>query len=226
VSQDLNTATLRRSGASARRWWLAVALGVAALLVATAVLLPFGLRAAAVRDLRAAGFVILTEKSPLPEWARPLAGDLFDRPFSVMTHEVSVRPHLWSLRHIGPLEDMVLKVEPGVTDVLELQPELRGLGLVEGEVTPEIMDAIIGLHDLENVAIEDCRINAETLRGLSRLPRLKHLSLAGTPLDADCLKALDGLLSLEVLALERTGAPESEVQKLQDALPRVQITDD
>lgn len=213
-------------GAAARRWWLAVALSLAVLLVTTAVLLPYLQRAWAVHELRSAGYVILTRKSSLPEWARAVAGDRFDRPFSVMTHRASVRPHLWSMRHIGPLEDVVLIVEPGVTDVFRLQPELRGLGLIEGEITPEMMDGIASLPDLESVALEDCRIDAATLRGLSRLPRLKHLSLAGTPLDPDCLEALAGLRSLEVLALERTGAPESEVQKLQDALPHVQITDD
>ena len=226
VSHDLNTAAFRLPGAAGRRGWLVVALSLALLLVLTALLLPYVRRAWAFRNLRSAGFVLLTDKASLPEWARRLTADALDRPVSVMTDRVSVRDHLASFRHIGPLDDVSLVAEPGVTAVFPLQPKLRGISLVNGEITPEIMAALAGLPDLEVVGLEDCRIDAPTLGGLSRLPKLKHLSLAGTPLDAECVAALSELRSLDILALERTGAPESDVQKLQDALPHIQITDD
>ena len=65
--------------------------------------------------------------------------------------------------------------------------------------TPELLDLLLGLPNLEEIQLQGCQIEDDDIKKLLKLPKLKAIGLSETPVTHDGLRHLKELETLETL---------------------------
>lgn len=136
----------------------------------------------------------------------------------------------------------------GVRYLLPHGAQLKSLDLSATRVTTHGLNALTGFRVLRELLLADNDITDDGLIGLERFPSLLRLNLAGTgitdnglrhletchtlrylvldrtPITDDGIPALSRLENLETISLRETAVSEAGITRLQEALPKCQIT--
>lgn len=114
----------------------------------------------------------------------------------------------------------------GTLQTLDRLPELESLSLTGCDIDDSDLAALADVSGLRSLNLSSTRVSGVGLSALQDLPRLAHLYLDGTPISHEGVDAIATLNGLTSLSLSNTGLAESEILKLEEALPGVLISDD
>ncbi|MDB5343625.1 MAG: F-box/LRR-repeat protein 20 [Schlesneria sp.] len=105
-------------------------------------------------------------------------------------------------------------------------PMMKTISRVELEwkvITPELVNDIDALSNLETLNLNYAEIDDEGLKSISTLRRLKQLELDATQVSDSGLEHLSGLSNLTFLSIRFTPTTQEARKKLQERLPQCTI---
>jgi hypothetical protein len=101
--------------------------------------------------------------------------------------------------------------------------QLRDLWLDGIGITDLGLSQLLRLKNLETLTLYDTQVTNRGLAGLAGLPSLRDLWLLDATVDDDTLGYLDALTQIRVLHLRRCRVSDSGIERLQRAIPGIQI---
>lgn len=132
-------------------------------------------------------------------------------------------PYLPELAHLqlrGP------PIDDRHCSALQNSYSLWSLGLDDTSITDAGIESIGRLKHLRSLSLTGARISDRALEVLARLPAIESLSLDDTDITDAGLEKLSQLKSLRQLSISQTDTSDAAIDRLHDAIPGVQITDD
>jgi hypothetical protein len=105
-------------------------------------------------------------------------------------------------------------------------PALVVVSLEHCHIGDDDISALASNPRLRSLSLEDTAVTGTGLRSLAALETLWTLTLDGSPISEDGIDAISQLRQLKSLSLSNVGLAESEIVRLEEALPGVMISDD
>ena len=99
-----------------------------------------------------------------------------------------------------------------------------GVGLTNAPITDAWLERLEGMPQLQWLYLDDTGITDAGLKHLVGLTRLTTLDLSGTEITDTGLEYLEGMTELQQLEVGHTQVTDAGVKKLQQALPKCQIS--
>ena len=156
-------------------------------------------------ELDSAGYGIRGAQPTTPRWLRHLLGDDFFTNVDAVSL-ANTRATNAGLEHLK-----------GLT-------QLRYLSLDGTKVTDPGVEHLRGMTQLQYLSLSGTKVTDAGLRNMKRMPHLRELSLNFTQVTDAGLENLKGLPQLEKLWLTSTEVTDEGVKRLQQALPKCQIS--
>jgi hypothetical protein len=226
-------------GSHLRRWLLA---GVVLTLLASvlAVGLPIYRTHQAVREFEALGGFVFWDYDQSgwkPTGLRKLLGPRIGKWFAQVhmagfddvTPVRDMAPAFKRLRHFKNLRWLDLTFEP-VEDadlsILRHFDNIEILALTHTSISDPGLDFVVDCPQLTELVLANTAVTDAGLRKLGTMHQLTNLTLDGTAVTDAGLDHLAKLPNLKHLSLSNTSVTEDGVQRLQVALPNLQVSDD
>lgn len=105
-------------------------------------------------------------------------------------------------------------------------PELELIILNGCDINDGMLAELADVSRLKMLSLSNTQVSGTGLKALRDLPQLTHLNLDGTPLTEEGLAEIAKLDRLTVISMSNVGLAESEIMRLEEALPGVMISDD
>ena len=167
---------------------------------------------------------------PVLAWLRKVLGDnLFMNVMRVYFQDNSEvtdagLEYLEGLTQLQSLNLSDTKVTDTGLEHLKGLTQLQKLWLHDTKVSDAGLEYLKGLTQLQSLNLSDTNVSDTGLEHLKGLTRLLYLGLNNTKVSDAGLEHLKGLSQLQGLSLDSTQVSDAGVKKLQQALPKCQIT--
>jgi len=232
---------LQRPGHSSTAWWIVGTICAVLAVVVTIAGLKYHRTRSAIAEIEANGYEVMYYEYR-PEWLQFLVGNRITDWLSspgvlVRRSRVSTNPDRHAIERIlarlpdlGPVIHVSIvshHIVDGDLAILGRLPRLDHLNLAQTAITGQGMVHLQKLKALQSLDLSDtAHLTDDGLRALGTMKQLTSLSLDGATITDENLLHLTTLTNLRRLSLSNTGVSESAIEKLREAIPDLEVTDD
>lgn len=139
---------------------------------------------------------------------------------------IAALPLLLKLPTVKLISIEYAEITPQTLQSLSRFPGLEHLLLRGCAIADEDLRALASVPKLQSLDLSNTQVTGAGFRSLRSLPQLKHVNLDGTPMSEEGLAVLATLTTLESISLANAGLVESDIGRLEMAIPGVMISDD
>lgn len=105
-------------------------------------------------------------------------------------------------------------------------PALESVSLSRSQIGDADISALKSVSGLRHLHLEQTAVTGTGLTALANIQTLTSLTLDGSPVSEEGIDAISQLSQLTSISMSNVGLAESEIMRLEQALPGVMISDD